>query len=33
MQDLLSRGQRLNPLDTARRLKNFSQFTCLGLGW
>ena len=24
---------RLDPLDTARRLKNLGQFTCLGLGW
>lgn len=29
----LDQGARLDPLDTARRLKNFSQFTCLGMGW
>jgi len=29
----VEQGARLDPLDTARRLKNFSQFTCLGLGW
>lgn len=27
------RSGRLDPLDTARRLKNLAQFTCLGLGW
>ena len=26
-------GTRVDALRTARRLKNFSQFTCLGLGW
>jgi len=26
-------GHGLEPVDTARRLKNFAQFTCLGLGW
>jgi len=30
---VVEQGSRLDPLDTARRLKNFSQFTCLGLGW
>ncbi|KQM30457.1 MBL fold metallo-hydrolase [Sphingomonas sp. Leaf10] len=27
------RGTHLDPLSTARRLKNLAQFTCLGLGW
>lgn len=26
-------GTHLDPLSTARRLKNLAQFTCLGLGW
>ena len=30
---IMEQRARLDPLDTARRLKNFSQFTCLGLGW
>lgn len=30
---IVDQGTRLDPLATARRLKNFSQFTCLGLGW
>lgn len=31
MEETLRR--RFTPLDTGRRLKNFAQFTCLGLGW
>jgi beta-lactamase superfamily II metal-dependent hydrolase len=30
---IVAQGSQLDPLDTARRLKNVSQFTCLGLGW
>lgn len=30
---IVSRGGQLEPIDTARRLKNAAQFTCLGLGW
>lgn len=29
----VSERAKLDPLITARRLKNFAQFTCLGLGW
>ncbi|SOD24101.1 Metallo-beta-lactamase superfamily protein [Variovorax sp. YR752] len=31
--DLAERADSLEPVDLARRLKNRSQFTCLGLGW
>ncbi len=30
---IVSHGVGLNPVETARRLKNLAQFTCLGLGW
>ncbi|WP_289016294.1 MBL fold metallo-hydrolase [uncultured Methylobacterium sp.] len=30
---IVEAGQSLDPLDTARRLKNLAQFTCLGFGW
>jgi beta-lactamase superfamily II metal-dependent hydrolase len=32
-QAIVDRPGPLDPLDTARRLKNLAQFTCLGLGW
>lgn len=31
--DIAGRADVLEPVDLARRLKNRSQFTCLGLGW
>lgn len=31
--DIAARASALEPVDLARRLKNRSQFTCLGLGW
>ena len=31
--DIAGRADALEPVDLARRLKNRSQFTCLGLGW
>ncbi|APZ97609.1 hypothetical protein BWQ93_03245 [Sphingopyxis sp. QXT-31] len=32
-QTIVGSGHDLDPLGTARRLKNLEQFTCLGLGW